>query len=150
MVAGFTLVSFFSGLAAPSESFGLTVGNTEGSSDILVTSKGTSGLTHFCEDVVSDGCAKKGIGRQDPLTTTGLKPELETFDAVSDNLVSDITVTVGSFPFSVVFRDTFVCVSQLLLLSTAGSISFVINSVSSFRSDLEFEMDLDSEGFVLD
>lgn len=97
------MVSFFSGLAASSESFGLTVENAEGSSDTLVTSKVTSGVMHFCEDVVSDGSAKKGTGRQDPLTPTALKPEFEMMDAVSDNLVSDFTVTVGSCSFSVVF-----------------------------------------------
>lgn len=37
-------------------------------------------------------------------------------------------------------------------MSTARSVSFLINSVSfslSFRSDLDFETDLDLEGFVL-
>lgn len=102
-VIGFVLVSFLSGLAAHSESFGVTVENVEGSSDTLVTSKGTSGVMHFWEDLVSDGSAKKGTGRQDPVTPTALKPELVLMDATSNNLLSEFTGIVGLLPFSVVF-----------------------------------------------
>lgn len=150
-VTGFALVSVFSGLAAHSESFGVTV---DGSSDTLVTSKGTSGVMHFWEDLVTDVSAKKGTGRQDPETPNVLKPELELIDATSNDLVSEFTAIVGLFPFSVVFCDTFFCISiaQLVLLSTAGSASLLIDSVfcsSSFSSDLDLETDLDLEGFVL-
>lgn len=150
LVIGFALVSFWSGLAAYSESFGVTVENDESSSDTLETSKGTSGVMHFWEDLVSDVSAKKGTGRHEPVVTTVLKPELELMDATSTNLVSEFTAIVGLFPFS----DTFFCISiaQLVLLSTAGSGSLLIDSVSfsvSFTSVLDFESDLDSEGFVL-
>lgn len=103
LVIGFVLVSFLSRLAAHSESFGVMVKSVEGSSDILVTSKGNSGVMHFWEDLVSDGSAKKGTGRQDPVTATVLKPELVLMDATSNNLVSEFTAIVGLFPFSVVF-----------------------------------------------
>lgn len=99
---GVALVSFFSGLAAHSESSGVAVDNVEGSSDTLVTSTGTSGVVHFWEDLVSDGSAMKGTGSQDPLKPTALKPGFEMLDAVSDGLVSEFTATVGLFPFSVV------------------------------------------------
>lgn len=91
---GVALVSFFSGLAAHSESFGVAV---EGSSD---TSTGTSGAMLFWEDLVSDGSVMKGTGSQDPLNPTALKPGFEMLDAVSDGLVSEFTV--GLCPFSVV------------------------------------------------
>lgn len=95
-VIGLALVSVLSGLAAHSESFGVTV---DGSSDTLVTSKGTSGVMHFWEDLVTDVSAKKGTGRQDPVTPNVLKPELELIDATSN----EFTAIVGLFPFSVVF-----------------------------------------------
>ncbi len=94
---GVALVSFFSGLAAHSESFGVAVDSVEGSSD---TSTGTSGAMLFWEDLVSDGSAMKGTGSQDPLNPTALKPGFEMLDAVSDGLVSEFTV--GLCPFSVV------------------------------------------------
>lgn len=99
VVVGFALGSFLSGLAEHSGS----VLSVEGSSCTLATSKGTSGVRHFWEDL--GGSANKGIGRQEPEETTVLNPAL---GAASDKLHSEFTVGFSPSLF----------VSELLLLST--------------------------------
>lgn len=112
-LSGFELagLSFSSGF----ESLGLSV---EGSAGTSIASKGTSGVMHFWEDWFSDDSPNKGMGRQDPVTTAAFGAEFALSATVSGSLVSKFTAMVGLFPFSVVFSETFVCISEDSLLST--------------------------------
>lgn len=111
--SGFELagVSFSSGFKTHTES----LGSVEGSEGSLIASKGTSGVMHFREDWFSDESPKKGMGRQDPVTTAAFGAESAT---ESGSLVSKFTATGGLFPFSIVFKETFVSISEVSLIFT--------------------------------